>query len=75
MAKTSAYTPHGTSCPRYLRQCRGWRPRGQAGVDGKLGTYIGRCLPVMDAQNQKKYTMMAAITTNGTKTPRRAVFH
>jgi hypothetical protein len=44
-------------------------------VAGKLGTYIGRCRPVMDAQNQKKYTMMAAITTNGTKTPRRAVFN
>ena len=44
-----------------------------AGVAGKLGTYIGRCRPVMDIPNQKKYTMMAKITTNGTKTPYRAV--
>ena len=48
--------------------------RGQAWTENS-GTYIGRCRPVMDAQNQKKYTMMAAITTNGTKTPRRVVFN
>ena len=44
MAKTSAYTPHGTSWPRYLRRCRGWRPGGRQAWAENLG-HVHRTLP------------------------------